>query len=340
MNRIVCIIVALLTIPCTSFAGPKWEIGEDSWMSLSFLGQAHYSFMEDAADEKDFYLRRGRIILSGQMTDGIRFFMETDNDNHGKNGVNANTDIQDAFVDVRIGQTDHWVEAGLILLPFSFESCSSAASLLGLDYNVESVKFTNSFVWRDYGAEVHGTFLDKIDYRAGVFDGYEAYEKANLRVTGHVGVTPIGKAESSWFYSQNRLGNENYLSFGAGYDTQEKATADEAGVVSDSDAWVVDAVSGFDLGADIGLTLNAAYYDWDNSGFKGNTIFAETGLLFIKKIQPTFKYSIQDPENGDNLTDYTVGLNYFFAKHNLRTGIEYRTGDSSDWFLAGVQFLL
>lgn len=340
MNKILWTIVLLLSIPCISFAGPKWEIGEDGWMSLSFLGQVHYSFLDDAEDEKDFYLRRGRIIIAGQMTDGIRFFAETDNANQGKTGVDTKTEIQDAFGDIRLGQSNQWIKFGLILLPFSFENRSSAATLLGLDYNTEVLKLNNSFVWRDYGAELAGLLGDKIDYRVGVFDGYKAYDRADLRVTGHVAFSPVGAADSNWFYTQNKLGKENYLSLGAGYDWQDRANVNDDGVEKDSDAWVADAVSGFNLGADVGLTLNAAYYDWDSISFEGNTMFVETGLLFLDKIQPTFKYSLQDPDDGDNLSDYTVGLHYFLLKHNLRTGVEYRTGDSSDWFLAGVQFYL
>jgi hypothetical protein len=96
------------------------------------------------------------------------FFVETDNDNAGKaGGASVSTDIQDAFMDVRLVDKDMvkaWLSGGLILLPFSFENKASAASLLGIDYNAETIKFSNHFVWRDYGAEVHGTaFKDKID---------------------------------------------------------------------------------------------------------------------------------------------------------------------------------
>lgn len=344
MKKIILITLLCIVLPCVSFAGPQWDIGEDSWLQLSFLGQVHYSFIDDAADEEDFYLRRGRIILAGQIMDGVKIFMETDNDNHGKNGVNANTDIQDAFVDVRLGKTNCcWVKAGLIMLPFSFENASSAASLLGIDYNSEVLKFTNSFVWRNYGVEIHGSFADKFAYRAGVFDGYNENEEADLRFTGHIAFNPIGNVNSGWFHSQNRLSQGNYLSIGAGYDTQDKATINSTTLVErDSEAWVIDAQTGFDLGENMGLTINGAYYDWDNSIYEGNTMFVETGLLFMKKFQVTAKYSNQEPDDSSvsDTTDYTYGLHYFHKKHNLRGGIEYRTGDSSDWILLGIQFLI
>ena len=92
-RRILLAITALLMFVVISavpaFAGPKWEFGEEGWMSLGFLGQVHYSFMEDAVDEHDFYLRRARVILQGQIMEGVKFFAETDYPNAGKDGVDA-----------------------------------------------------------------------------------------------------------------------------------------------------------------------------------------------------------------------------------------------------------
>ena len=342
---IFCLSLGLVFMASTAVAGPKWEISEDSWMLLSFLWQVHYSFMDKAADEDDFYLRRGRIILAGQIQDGIKFFVETDNDNAGKYGVEASTDIQDAWMDVRLGRlgnSEHWVQAGLIMLPFSFENRSSAVSLLGIDYNAETIKFVNHFVWRDIGVEFHGNLGEKFAYRLGVFDGYEATTKnpeADLRFTGHLAFNLIGKVETGWFYTNNRLGNSEYLTVGIGHDSQGDATLVE-GVVQDSEATVFDFQSGFNLG-DTGLSLmvNGAYYDWDNSAFKGDTAFLEGGLLY-GKYMGTVKYSLQDQDNKREIEDATVGLHYFIKRHNARVGLEYRWGDSNDWTLLGVQFFL
>ncbi len=340
---IFCVALGLVFMTSTAVAGPKWEITDDSWLKLSLLGQVHFSYMDKAVDKEDFYLRRGRIILAGQIQDGINFFVETDNDNAGKSGApEASMDIQDAWMDVRFGHSDHWVQAGLILLPFSFENRSSAASLLGIDYNAETIKFVNHFVWRDYGVEFHGNIGEKFAYRAGFFDGYESAEKnpgADLRFTGHVAFNLIGKVETGWFYTNNRLGKSEYLTVGIGHDCQEDATV-VGGVVQDSEATVIDFQSGFNLGdTAYNLTVNGAYCDWDNSGFKGDTAFIEGGLLY-DKYMVTLKYSLQDEDNESSIDDFTAGLHYFIKNHNARVGLEYRWGDSNDWALLGIQFLL
>ena len=354
MKKLLCALAGICVVFSAGMvqAGPKWDFGDDSWMKLSFLGQVHASYNDEANPETDVFLRRARVILAGQITDGVLFFAETDNDNAGKAGRgDVSTDIQDAIVDIRIMDSAHWVKAGLILLPFSFETRSSAGSLLGIDYNSEAIKLANTFVWRDYGAEAHGAFMDnKIAYTVGVFDGYDSEngtksEEAEARVTGHVIVSLVGDAETGWFYGQDRRGAAgNYLEVGAGYDRQGKATAvagvgDAAPTVADSDAWVVDFKGGMELGENLDLIVNGAWYDWDNASFKGSTAFVESGLS-LGKTMVTGKYALQDPDGSDEIIDYTAGVHYFMKNHNVRGGLEYRWGDSAETVLAGLQFLL
>jgi hypothetical protein len=329
-----------------AFAGPKWDVADDAWLSLGFLGQVHYSHTDNGDPKNDFFLRRGRFILYGQVMDGVKFFVETDNDNAGKSGQDVSTDIQDAFVDVRLGNTDHWVEAGLILLPFSFENKTSAAKLLGLDYNSEVIKLTNTFVWRDYGVEVHGNVGTKFAYRVGVFDGYDSKENnatnkdpdAGFRYTGHIAFNVVGDVETGWFLTQERF-TGNYLSLGIGGDHQSDATGTNDANGVDSDAWVVDFQSGVGLSDNVHLTVNGAWYNWDSAAFDGDTAFVEAGLLF-DKIMPLAKYSFQDPDGGDSVSDYTLGIHYFLKGHNARAGLEYRFGDSDNQALLGLQFFM
>ena len=347
-KSLICLVVIFsLWSSTAAHAGPKWELGDSSWMKLGFLGQVHFAYNENGPVENDFYLRRGRVILSGQITDNIKFFMETDNPNAGKNGASSSMDIQDAFMDIRLAGSSHWVEGGLILLPFSMENFSSAASLLGNDYNSEVIKFTNHFVWRDYGIMLHGDFGKKLAYRIGVFDGYDAAGSAKnpdaeLRFTGHVAYSIIGDVETGWFYTQDKLAKGNSLTIGIGHDIQNAATLKEA-VEIDSKAWVVDVQSSAKVGETIygaiDLIINGAYYDWDNASFVGNTFFVETGAR-VNKTMVTLKYTSQDRKNSACVEDITVGLYYYFKGHNARGGLEYRTGDQSDMVLLGIQFLL
>jgi hypothetical protein len=347
------LLLAALCTAVPAHAGPTWEYGEASWMKLDMLGQIHYSFLDGAVDEDDFFIRRFRILVNGQIMEGVKVFAQTDYTNAGKNGADPKFSLLDGWVDVQLFGSDHWVKGGLIPLPFSFENSSAVTALLGIDYNTEILKLTNDSAWRDVGLAFHGSFADRIGYRAGIFDGYETSDKngdAALRFTGRVDVAVIGDVPTGWFYVQD-TGGGPYLTVGGGYDKQNEATlvtpelldpAAAAAVESipvDSEAWVLDFRSGFNLGGAAHLTVNGAWYDWDSSEFRGSTAFVEAGLRYHKTIG-TLKYSLQDPEGGEKTKDYTAGLHYNLKGNNIKGGVEYRWGDSADWWLVGVQFLL
>ena len=77
-----------------------------------------------------------------------------------------------------------------------------------------------------------------------------------------------------------------------------------------------------------------AIFDWDNARLDGYTTFVETGLLY-QEVQFTYKYALQDP---DSTNDSTFGVHFFRdRKHEMRFGVEYRFGDSSDLALIGGQ---
>ncbi len=337
----------LLALTAAAVAGPRWEVNEEAYLQMNILGQVHAAFNDDAADPHDIYLRRARIILLGQIYDGLKFFMETDNDNAGRNGTSGvSTDVQDAFVEQRLFR-DHYLQGGLILLPFSMENASSAGSLLGLDYNLEVLKFAETFAWRDYGVVFRGDLHRRVAYRAGVFDGYDGdtgtkNPRANLRGVGHLAVSVIGEVETGWFLNQERLADAPYLVIGVGVDHQSRATriADTNGVdqILDNEALVVDFQSGVPAGP-VFATLNGGWYTWDNATFDGDTAFLETGLRH-GEFQVTSKWTRQDPEAGAILTDYTVGVHHLRRKHQAKAGLEYRWGDSADQWLLGFQIAL
>jgi hypothetical protein len=333
------ITVAFSSVP--AFAGPKLDFGEAAWMKIDLLAQAHYSFLDDAEDEDDFYIRRFRILVNGQIDEGIKVFFQTDYSNAGKQGADSDFTLLDGWVDVRLFGSDHWLKGGLIPLPLSMENRSAVGALLGLDYNSEILKFVNDSTWRDVGAVLQGTFVDRrLGYRVGIFDGYDTSTKnsdADLRFTGRVDFAVIGEVPTGW-YVQDTLGGSTYLRIGGGYDHQGDATLVDSKIF-DNDVWVLDFQSAYQFNDAFQLTVNGAWFDWDNSKFDGNTAFAEAGLRY-NKIIGTLKYTFQDPDEGDELNDYTVGLHYNLKANNLKGGIEYRGGDSDDWWLVGIQFLL
>ena len=353
MGRRVSLVVTALLLTALlaagpAHAGPKWEYGDAAWMKLDLLGQVHYSFLDGAVDEDDFFIRRFRILVNGQIMEGVKVFAQTDYTNAGKQGSDPKFSLLDGWVDVQLFGSDHWVKGGLLPLPFSMENSSAVGALLGIDYNTEILEIANDSAWRDVGLALHGSFANRIGYRAGIFDGYETDDKnadAALRFTGRIDIAVIGDVPTGWFYVQDTLGGGTYLRIGGGYDHQNKATLvtpelfEAMAIPVDNEAWVLDFQSGYQFSGALHLTVNGAWYDWDSSEFMGNTAFAEAGLRH-NKIIGTFKYSLEDPDGSDKTNDYTAGLHYNLKGNNIKGGVEYRWGDSADWWLVGVQFLL
>ena len=302
--------VALFTMPVfAQDAGvPKLTYGPNQWLQVHFLLQAQYqsaaiwdadrpAYAEDETDsdatwDSTFKIRRARIILSGQVAQNVSFFVETDDYNRGgrgnagaAGGTGEGTFIQDAYVDFTIAP-EFKIAMGMILLPFMHHNRQSAVSLLGVDYNVDVVKFMNNKVWRDTGIEFRGLLAGGvIDYRIGVFQGQEreldVENEAGTDRVGHLNgnAAPrfVGRiqlnlmdAEDGFFYSGNYLGKKKIVSFGGGIDYQSNAGIDydyqtsTPNKIDDYFAWTLDFTVDYPFAPGTVLALQGAYVHIDN----------------------------------------------------------------------------
>lgn len=302
--------VALFTMPVfAQDAGvPKLTYGPNQWLQVHFLLQAQYqsaaiwdanrtAAYEDETDsdatwDSTFKIRRARIILSGQVAQNVSFFVETDDYNRGgrgnsgaAGGTGEGTFIQDAYVDFTIAP-EFKIAMGMILLPFMHHNRQSAVSLLGVDYNVDVVKFMNNKVWRDTGIEFRGLLAGGvIDYRIGVFQGQEreldVENEAGTDRVGHLNgnAAPrfVGRiqlnlmdAEDGFFYSGNYLGKKKIVSFGGGIDYQSNAGIDydyqtsTPNKIDDYFAWTLDFTVDYPFAPGTVLALQGAYVHIDN----------------------------------------------------------------------------
>lgn len=309
--------VALFTMPVfAQDAGvPKLTYGPNQWLQVHFLLQAQYQSAaiwdknegetdSDATWDSTFKLRRARIILSGQVAKNVSFFVETDDYNRGGRGKagaagssGEGTFIQDAYVDFTIAP-EFKIAMGMILLPFMHHNRQSAVSLLGVDYNVDVVKFMNHNVWRDTGIEVRGLLAGGvIDYRIGVFQGLERdldvrddggnttndnfNEDAAPRFVGRIQLN-LMDAEDGFFYSGNYLGKKKIVSFGAGIDYQNDAGIDydyqnsTPRKVDNYFAWTVDLTIDYPFAPGTVFALQGAYVAIDNRWSRSTVTTANT----------------------------------------------------------------
>lgn len=183
-----------LLVPGESLAG--YKIGDDeSFLKLGALLQTWGAVTGDSAPdggaETELYVRRMRLILSGQTSERVNFFFETDNPNFGRQGnYEGSMFMQDAWVELNLGRALQ-VDAGMLLVPFSHHGMQGAGSLLALDYHVAMLRYppASNKVWRDAGVMARGLLLgDRVEYRLGVFNG--VHGKSELaKMTNAAGAT-------------------------------------------------------------------------------------------------------------------------------------------------------
>ncbi len=172
------LLALLSSAPAARAAGIK--IGDDeTYLKVALLLQGWAAFTDEGAPDgesldSDFYLRRMRILLFGQLNPKVQFFVETDNPNFGKGGdFSSNMFMQDAWVEFNLSEAFQ-VDVGMLLAPFSHHGMQGAVTLHSLDYHAALIKYPrgSNKVWRDYGLMVRGQLFDKLlGYRLAILNG-------------------------------------------------------------------------------------------------------------------------------------------------------------------------
>ncbi len=239
--RIVTLATAIVAgVFLASPAAAQWQVSSkdgQSSIKIGFLAQAQTEALETADQEevsKNLFMRRFRILFSGNLGPKWTFFFETDSPNIGKVNPNATGTatakdtgdmfIQDAFV--TYNHSDAFkVDVGMIMLPHSRNGTQSAATLLTVDYG----PFTfldagpsGERVGRDYGVQVRGyPAKQHFEYRLAVAQGVRGDRATNpLRISGRAVYYPFG-GETGFFYGGTFQGTKKQVGLGAGFDVQD-----------------------------------------------------------------------------------------------------------------------
>lgn len=240
-----------LAIVCISMPARaiKLEQSKDTFLNINLLLQFQAQLIQKGAPDerswgKEFFLRRVRLLLGGQVNKFISFFIDTDMPNWGKgNDWNKPTFyIQDAFLTFKVVD-QFMVDAGLIIAPFSRHGYQSAVALFGLEYHADLIKYPTDAtkVWRDAGAQIRGyIFKERLQYRFSVMNGSkndvlqkDINDKAVLltnpkdypRVTAHLRYNFLG-TETDMFAKGIYFADKPVVSLGVSFDYQQDAGID------------------------------------------------------------------------------------------------------------------
>jgi len=90
----------------------------------------------DAESNNGFFIRRARIIFSGQVHPNVYFYIQPDFASSPSSGVNHFAQLRDAYVDVSLDKKrEYRFRIGQSKVPFGFENMQSSQNRLTLDRN-------------------------------------------------------------------------------------------------------------------------------------------------------------------------------------------------------------
>jgi hypothetical protein len=361
------LLVLSIAIPATGAV--VWEDG-DKALKINYLLQTQFTMTEEGsigtldtnaadynADDtsthtykdktwgKDFFIRRSRILIGGNICKNISFFMETDQAKYGSGGAGGWSSaffVQDAFMTFNIWKRMFMVDAGMIIVPFTRHLVQSAVSLNTVDYHGSLARYPETKVWRDMGVQFRGYLVnDKLQYRVGVFNGVEGKKVGTLlangkpdptaganpddmpRFTGRVMYNIMGK-ETGFYYGGMHFAKEPIISVGLAFDMQPDVTRDDKGELAPYMAYGGDLYVDYPIGpGELVAQANVAIYD---NGHKaehtGMGLFGEVGYRYQQvSLVGAFDMFTSDHENEAGKADkdfqqIQAGVNFWIKKHN------------------------
>jgi len=124
-------------------------------------------------------------MMSGQLTDMVNYFAETDIPNFGKyNDWSPNIFVQDAWMEINPAP-EFQLDVGMLLLPFSHQGMQGATSLNAVDYHTKLIKYPAQKVWRDIGVMIRGLLFENVlEYRLAITDGVQPNTTSKTMGTG------------------------------------------------------------------------------------------------------------------------------------------------------------
>jgi hypothetical protein len=324
----------------------KFVIDDDTFLNIGLLLQPQVTFGENGTPNRgwnsDFLLRRGRIVLSGQVDSHIGFVLITDMPSWGKGGeYNQPFIIQDALASYKFGP-ELTIDAGFMLLPFVRNNYVSAGGLNTVDFHSLTIKFPTGRAFRDMGVEARGLLLDdKIYYRAGIFQGIAskaavtdpaapvpAINDADApRVTANVRYNIAGK-EDAYAFPGIYFAKDPVINVGVGVDWQHESY----GPGSQHLGLSADVFVEYPTAVDQELVAAAAFMHYEDApilvgGVAGigheaaNAYYVEAGYR-VDVIEPVVSLESFDGDKTLRLSQVKAGVNWWVTQHRYNIKAE------------------
>lgn len=120
------------------FRNTEWLEGEKRDMDPTTAGHQQYQYWADGstADDKNFFIRRARLILSGNIGDHLGLYFQPDFASTPAGAQTHFGQLRDFYGDINFDKTKvHRVRIGQSKVPYGFENMQSSSKRLTLDRN-------------------------------------------------------------------------------------------------------------------------------------------------------------------------------------------------------------
>jgi hypothetical protein len=283
----------------------------------------------------DMYIRRARLLVSGQVNPEVSFFLGTLSANMGAGGdLSPRELVADAWVNYRVHRSLQ-LTAGSFLVPFSRHMQQSGMKLHGVDFHGALLKRDGTlYTLRDFGVQARGLLLsDRLDYRVALLDGVTGEEATTdaPRVVARVAVN-LADAEPELHLAGTQLGKRTVISVGVSADVEPGQAADGEGLYW---ALAADALVDIPVGENA-LVFTAAGYHYGSGGAlmpAGTGAWADLGYR-IGSWEPIVAAELYAPREGDAGRRLAPmgGLNWWIDGHaaNLKLQVGAVQLDGAD----------
>ncbi|HUK12819.1 MAG TPA: hypothetical protein VLW17_05910, partial [Thermoanaerobaculaceae bacterium] len=326
--------LAILLAPSIASAQMILKVNDNTFFRLGMQMQAWADWLQDQTGGygQNYFLRRARVQITGQIAPDVTFFFQTDSPNLGKT-VAANTTkgftgaflIQDAWFEYKIAN-EFAIDSGFQIVPFARNELTSTLSFITLDISPTSTVFaspTQTNGTRDTGFMAHGYLANgRFEYRAGVFQGVRLATARNSPLFDAYLQYDFWDKETGYVFAGTNLGKRKILALSGGYQTQNSYRAYSGDLFTNLPVNAGDEFAG---------QVQWTHYDGQTflAGVPNqNNYLAELGYyVAAAKVQPFAKYESQKfvdaAKQINDVNRWGVGFNYYIHGQNLKLTGQY-----------------
>jgi len=288
------------------------------------------------SDNSSFAVQRARVILQGHAFDpNVRYMFQLD---FAEDTDNGNTALKDGYIEWSNPEYFYNVRAGQYKAPFGRQELTSSGNLQLVDRSLVSDYFTPG---REVGVMVHGqTEGGFFEYAGGLFNGDGEDQNVNdtnaVMGVARIAFNPMG--EFPLYEGDVKYTEDLGVSIGADYlynpmGSMSGGSYFPTDVKANMNSFGIDGQLRF-----MGLSLIGEYF-WreiseESSGvnyddIKDNGFYLQGGFFVVPEtIELAARYgwfnNKDDNTDTDNdISEITVGLNYYFKEHNHKLQLDY-----------------